>query len=217
MAGATFFTTLTGFSWSITQWAPFSLVRVHAQGIEILSILTPAQLAEAILTDDGPGNEDAGSIVLEDTRTRQRSGDFALAVDDGERQFLVGSDDEDQDGAVMHTAREEDVQSFSSDASMEEERPTRSRSTSVDRERERARHPLRNLGARTSHLNVHSLADEQDMDGEADGAKPRSGLAAKAGIIIVSISSSGPAHTPKLSVEYRRASTTSSWSFRSLS
>ncbi|OJT09996.1 General alpha-glucoside permease [Trametes pubescens] len=167
VAGATFFTTLTGFSWSITQWAPFSL------------------LAEAILTDDGPGNEDAGSIVLEDTRTRRRSGDLALAVDDGERQFLVGSDDEDQDGAVMHTAREEDVQSFSSDASMEEEeRPARSRSTSVDRERERARHPLRNLGARTSHLNVHSLADEQDEEAAGEGAKPRSGLAAKAGIII---------------------------------
>ena len=26
VGGATFFTTLTGFSWAITQWAPFSLV-----------------------------------------------------------------------------------------------------------------------------------------------------------------------------------------------
>ncbi|KAH9857374.1 MFS general substrate transporter [Lenzites betulinus] len=169
VAGATFFTALTGFSWSITQWAPFSL------------------LAEAILTEDGP-EHDAGSIVLEDTRTRRRSGDFVALADDYERQFLVGSDveDEDDDRRVRTPRVEDDVQSFSSDAEMDDPvhesgsgAALRSRSTSAERDRERDL--LRNLSARTSHLDVHSLAQDEDEDGTT---KPRGGLAAKAGIII---------------------------------
>ncbi|THH15535.1 hypothetical protein EW146_g4950 [Bondarzewia mesenterica] len=52
VTGATILMTLTGFSWAITQWAPFSL------------------LAEAILTTQTePELEDAQSILLADTRT----------------------------------------------------------------------------------------------------------------------------------------------------
>ncbi|KAI0658261.1 MFS general substrate transporter [Cubamyces menziesii] len=169
--GATFFTTLTGFAWSITQWAPFSL------------------LAEAILTEDVPENEDAGSIMLHDTRTRRHSGD------EHERQFLVGEDeDEDDGGADGHLGRpkslEEDVQSFSSNASMDDlSRPS---------SRQAARAGVSRLGglldnaaARTSHLDVHSLALAQDDeatlhgdDDDDDDGKRRPGLAAKAGIII---------------------------------
>ncbi|PIL29401.1 transporter [Ganoderma sinense ZZ0214-1] len=114
--GATFFTTLTGFSWAITQWAPFSL------------------LAEAILTEGSPDEEETG-IVLNDTRTRRRSGSITLQGDDQERQFLVGSDDEDDSPDQLYTApttaqpvrdresgsrrslvMEQDVRSFSSGA-----------------------------------------------------------------------------------------------------
>ena len=56
--------------------------------------------------------------MLHDTRTRRHSGD------EHERQFLVGEDeDEDDGGADTHLGRpkslEEDVQSFSSNASMD--------------------------------------------------------------------------------------------------
>ncbi|OBZ66441.1 General alpha-glucoside permease [Grifola frondosa] len=151
--GATLFTTLTGFSWSITQWAPFSL------------------LAEAILTEDQPANEDAGSIVLHDTRTRRRSSDIGLAVDEQERQFLVGEDDDAEDEHDMLTA---EVRSFTSSASMD----------SQDEEpRERSEVVMGNLSAHMSHLDVHSgvLSDDETL--REEGAVG-SGLAAKAGIIL---------------------------------
>ncbi|KAL7284922.1 hypothetical protein ACG7TL_000010 [Trametes sanguinea] len=183
--GATFFTTLTGFAWSITQWAPFSL------------------LAEAILTEDAPGAEDSGSIMLHDTRTRRRSGDVSLAVDEHERQFLVGSDEEDDEDehrthhpeprAASHSL-EEDVQSFSSNASMDDEpaqahlsRPnSRQAARNGGRDDDEDAGLFGNLAARRSHLDVHSLApsDDATLHGEEDDAKPRPGLASKAGIII---------------------------------
>ncbi|RDX45599.1 MFS general substrate transporter [Lentinus brumalis] len=208
VAGATFFTTLTGFSWSITQWAPFSL------------------LAEAILTEQTPG-EDGGSILLNDTRTR-RSGSLHLGGDDHERQFLVGEDEEDEetpapllrkhDIDARTLSLEEDVRSFSSNASMD----STSSSGSVDSDgrpkphkrshSSSARHSgdgihdggddepraglglglLQNANARMSHMDVHSMAmsdsstlhpDVDDDDGHEGGSK-RGGLAAKAGIIL---------------------------------
>ncbi|TFY65833.1 hypothetical protein EVG20_g5255 [Dentipellis fragilis] len=70
VGAATFLMTITGFSWGITQWAPFSL------------------LAEAILTTpDSEDGLDAQSILLADTRTPQRE----------EEQFLVGRDEDDDD------------------------------------------------------------------------------------------------------------------------
>ncbi|OSX58127.1 hypothetical protein POSPLADRAFT_1153941 [Postia placenta MAD-698-R-SB12] len=133
VAGATFFTALTGFSWSITQWAPFSL------------------LAEAILTSDD-SKEDTGSIMLADTRTR-RSPDPASVAADPERQFLVGSDDEDE-GL--------EAEEF-----------------------------MGNAFARASHLDVQSDIDDL---GVVAGGRRGSGLAAKAGIIIVSPRSNGGIH-----------------------
>ncbi|KAI0644153.1 hypothetical protein C8Q79DRAFT_1021988 [Trametes meyenii] len=186
VGGATFFTTLTGFAWSITQWAPFSL------------------LAEAIITEDAPGNEDANSIILHDTRTRRLSGDVTFAGDAHERQFLVGDDDEDEDGDREDTRKdrarslEEDVQSFSSNASMDEdegeEHPNRPTPRQAARAGIRAGVGegegivLNNFAARTSHLDVHSLVASDDAmlrgDEDGDAAKSRHGLAAKAGIII---------------------------------
>ncbi|KAG5653717.1 hypothetical protein H0H81_011122 [Sphagnurus paluster] len=51
VAGATLLITITGFSWAITQWAPFSL------------------LAEAILTTPEPSSAVRNSILLSDART----------------------------------------------------------------------------------------------------------------------------------------------------
>ncbi|KIL68411.1 hypothetical protein M378DRAFT_120453 [Amanita muscaria Koide BX008] len=68
--GATLLITFTGFSWAITQWAPFSL------------------LGEAILTEP-PSVGGASTIMLTDTRTRD--------VEDGEPFLLTdgdGSEDE---------------------------------------------------------------------------------------------------------------------------
>ncbi|KAF8062461.1 major facilitator superfamily domain-containing protein [Lyophyllum atratum] len=51
VGGATILITITGFSWAITQWAPFSL------------------LAEAILTTPDPSSTARNSILLADART----------------------------------------------------------------------------------------------------------------------------------------------------
>ncbi|KIM38864.1 hypothetical protein M413DRAFT_447558 [Hebeloma cylindrosporum] len=82
--GSTFIITITGFSWAITQWAPFSL------------------LAEAILTEPATHTVDhAGSIRLADTRTRPRtSGENEREV------FLPGGDE--SDGSEDEEARREE-------------------------------------------------------------------------------------------------------------
>lgn len=93
--GAMFFTTLTGFSWAITQWVPFAL------------------LAEAIL-EESDDIEDANSIVLDDTRSRRLSD--RSDGEEHERQFLVGHADEDEPEPL-----EDEVQSFRSSVSMDTE------------------------------------------------------------------------------------------------
>ncbi|KAF6760581.1 sucrose transporter [Ephemerocybe angulata] len=73
--GATVLITVTGFSWAITQWAPFSL------------------LAEAILTEPGPATlDDGASIRLEDTRTPR-----AERTGESERFLHPESDSEDDE------------------------------------------------------------------------------------------------------------------------
>ena len=78
------------------------------------------------MTDHAPG-EDGGAIVLSDTRTH-RSNSLTL---DHERQFLVGNDEDEDEEALpppnrlqdrareRNMALEEDVRSFSSNASMD--------------------------------------------------------------------------------------------------
>ena len=167
------------------------------------------QLAEAILTEQAPG-EDPGAIVLNDTRTRRRSSSPTLGGSEHERQFLVGSDEEDDEEspepqtAASHFATpalEEDVRSFSSNASMDssdsEDHPKPHRRTpSLSRdggggEDGEAPGPfMLHAAARTSHADVHSLMTaetatlaEADEDHGVEAQAP-SGLAAKAGIII---------------------------------
>ncbi|KAH7929288.1 MFS general substrate transporter [Leucogyrophana mollusca] len=77
VAGATFIMALTGFSWAITQWAPFSL------------------LAEAILSH--PTADDAGSIHLADTRSGRRGRTSEDESDNEETRGLVRANYEDDD------------------------------------------------------------------------------------------------------------------------
>ncbi|KAK7059712.1 MFS general substrate transporter [Favolaschia claudopus] len=72
VGGATLLIALTGFSWGVTQWAPFSL------------------LAEAILTSPAPSAGGSVSIRLADTRTRE-------AQNEEEEGFLVSVPGEESD------------------------------------------------------------------------------------------------------------------------
>jgi solute carrier family 45 protein 1/2/4 len=85
--GASILMTITGFSWAITTWAPFSL------------------LSEAILTE--PASDDAGSIRLVDART-------ADAVDDERQHFLVGDgDDDDENSSIVDVTHDDGLRSRS--------------------------------------------------------------------------------------------------------
>ncbi|KAF7342251.1 MFS general substrate transporter [Mycena venus] len=83
VAGATFLIACTGFSWGVTQWAPFSL------------------LAEAILTSPAPSSTSGRRIIsirLADTRTRPEN--------EEEEGFLVSrpgeeSDDDEDSGGEL--------------------------------------------------------------------------------------------------------------------
>ncbi|KZT71321.1 MFS general substrate transporter [Daedalea quercina L-15889] len=137
--GATLFTTITGFSWSMTQWAPFSL------------------LAEAILTEDGADDRDTASIMLEDTRTRHRS---RPASPDEERQFLV-ADPEDEDEGL-----EAEVRSFRSSASMDGSDHERDAGR---QQQERRSAFMSNASARASHLQVTGDESDWEGDDAKKG------------------------------------------------
>ncbi|EKM56768.1 uncharacterized protein PHACADRAFT_254080 [Phanerochaete carnosa HHB-10118-sp] len=131
--GATFFTTLAGFSWAITQWAPFAL------------------LAEAILEDDTE-IEDANSIVLDDTRSRRLSG--RGGGEEYERQFLVGNDeDEEREGL------EDEVQSFRSSVSMDTEQERAKAELFMNNASARRSH-LNVNDASSSRLSLHADYEE---------------------------------------------------------
>ncbi|KAG6906712.1 hypothetical protein DXG01_012453 [Tephrocybe rancida] len=78
--GATVLISVTGFSWAITQWAPFSL------------------LAEAILTTPDPASNAHNSILLSDARTPlddpEAAGETAVFLPNSDGQHNTTSDDE---------------------------------------------------------------------------------------------------------------------------
>lgn len=170
--GATLLITVTGFSWAITQWAPFSLVSILPSPFAICA-LTPIQLAEAILTEPGPATmDDGGSILLEDTRTAR-----SPAVD-AEREGFLQSRQSESDDEDDHS--DNDAQNAKS---------------------ARLGVLGGNSDARVSHLNVNggdNSDDDYEFVGGGRSARSRSGgeeleqgqrgggLSAKAGIILVS-------------------------------
>ena len=119
------------------------------------------------------GDEEAASILLDDTRSRRIS-QAGSEAQDPERQFLVGND-EDGDEHL-----EDEVRSFRSSTSMDDDR---------DGRKHKYGSLMQNDSARMSHLDVHGAGSSQTHleVGVLDGSKPRDGnLAAKAGIILVS-------------------------------
>ncbi|KAA1474484.1 MFS general substrate transporter [Dentipellis sp. KUC8613] len=184
VGGATFLMTITGFSWGITQWAPFSL------------------LAEAILTtpdsEDGLDPDDAQSILLADTRTPQRE----------EEQFLVGRDEEDDDVIAEGAAASRSSRSRSRSRSLEQRavfdgedmgqgvwddvRAPEENDGSEDGgdDEGRARGTTAIMGNADARRSGVDMADDGEarapLDYESGGRRrpKQAGLAAKAGIII---------------------------------
>ncbi|KAL4247774.1 MFS transporter superfamily protein [Abortiporus biennis] len=144
--GATFFTSLAGFSWAIAQWAPFAL------------------LAEAILSES-VASEDTNSITLDDRRSPIGEGSG-----DHERQYLVANMEDRE-----HEDLEDDVQSFRSSVSMDNDE----QGVAVVEGQQRLG-LMNNNAARASHLNVN--IDPESIP--IVHRKHKQGLAAKAGIII---------------------------------
>ncbi|KAI0060540.1 MFS general substrate transporter [Artomyces pyxidatus] len=164
VAGATVLMTITGLPWAITQWAPFSL------------------LAEAILTTptlSGDGDlDDAQSILLADARTHLQTPRAAEAI------FDVGDEDDHPgvDGAPRESDNSDDPvvdrnteQEWDSGDDEEDE-------TEDDRGSRRAL--MGNVDARRSWVDVADLADVDEGNVVGGGGDSRSGLSAKAGIIL---------------------------------
>ncbi|KAF8056981.1 major facilitator superfamily domain-containing protein [Lyophyllum atratum] len=174
VGGATVLITITGFSWAITQWAPFSL------------------LAEAILTTPDPASE-AGrnSILLEDART---------PIDDPEAEgesavFLpaasASNHDRDPRGPkhAHHTSNDHEDEDHSDLDEDEEHHPARAPANLG---------VLGNHGARVSRVQLQlddGDAEWEDVDdfgargeeeggGAGGGGGEGEGLSAKAGIIL---------------------------------
>ena len=173
VGGATFVIAVTGFSWAVTVWAPFSLVSIfHFIHSWIVRLYTSAyQLAEVILSEPAARNfEEIGSIRLADTRSRAR--------EEEEQQFLVSEEEE---------ADSDDGKSRSSSPDHGEETRLGTGRNSV----------MGNVEAQMSIVDVHAsngdmhrISEENvaDPDVERDagvGESNDNGLAAKAGIILV--------------------------------
>ena len=157
----------TGFSWAVTVWAPFSLVSVfHLAHSWIFHLYSSAyQLAEAILSEPAAQDfEEIGSIRLADTRTRAR--------EEEQQQFLVGEEEGEADS--------DDGKSRSSSLDMGETRLGAGRN--------------RVMGNGEAQMNIVDIHASNGVIHEENGADPNvergaggdgSGLAAKAGIILV--------------------------------
>ena len=158
---------VTGFSWAVTVWAPFSLVSIfHFAHSWIFHLYSSAyQLAEAILSEPAAQDfEEVGSIRLADTRTRTR--------EEEQQQFLVCEEDDEADS--------DDGKSRPSSPDLGETRLGAGRNRVMG-----------NGGAQMSIVDIHA---SNGVIHEENGAEPNvergtggdgSGLAAKAGIILV--------------------------------
>ncbi|KAI0316041.1 MFS general substrate transporter [Amylostereum chailletii] len=163
VTGATILMAITGFSWGITQWAPFSL------------------LAEAILTSPvpaiDPDLDDAQSILLADVRS---SRSFSRPRD--EELFAVAEED-DEDGDLEENDRTAKPLSKPAHPEWSEDDEEDNETTP----RNEARVALMgNAGAARSWVNVRGVDDQDEVldDPEMEGGVRQSGLSGKAGIIL---------------------------------
>ncbi|KAH6910824.1 sucrose transporter, partial [Coprinopsis sp. MPI-PUGE-AT-0042] len=166
LAGSTVLVAITGFSWAVTQWAPFAL------------------LAEAILTEPGPTSaDDGGSIMLEDARTRQTEADaervgFLSAHDHDRDEESDDEDDEDlrkaqENRRILLGNHAAQVSSFSVDRSSERPRQSSDNEYEVVNPSDMSD---TSAGARRNSSNSRSNEPEPNV--------PTGGLSAKAGIIL---------------------------------
>ncbi|KDQ32655.1 hypothetical protein PLEOSDRAFT_1073124 [Pleurotus ostreatus PC15] len=145
--GATVLMTITGFSWAVTQWAPFAL------------------LGEAILADSST-TDDAGSIRLADTRTRELSG--------GSTSYGGSEADAGERDGFLAVASDDGAKGGDSDNSDDEDNVLRQQD-----ERRRAFILGGNGQAQVSRADISSGMGDYDDDEQEGG-----GLSAKAGIIL---------------------------------
>ncbi|KAF8653633.1 hypothetical protein AX16_003785 [Volvariella volvacea WC 439] len=188
--GASIMVTITGFSWAITQWAPFSL------------------LAEAILTEPSPSDE-SRAIRLSDARTaraslsipmsptshsRRRSQQHSpdselqrfLAADSGNEGHPHDDDNENDDASDDDSV--EMVERRGSNALFKERQEEEDVDLDDD-ERSRLM-VMSNSNAQISRpdvsrvgLGIGNMQDEDEYDVE-ESIRPPSGLSSKAGIIL---------------------------------
>ncbi|KAI0046327.1 MFS general substrate transporter [Auriscalpium vulgare] len=154
VTGATVLMTITGFSWAITQWAPFSL------------------LAEAILTTPAPAAgdvdfDDAQSILLADARTQAQTPRTSEAL------FTVDEEDEAEESHPKATAD-------SPVGEHEHEWESGDDEEGDEVEDDGGRRALMgNVGARRSWVDMSELGEDTHGTGESP-----SSLSSKAGIIL---------------------------------
>ncbi|KAJ7594111.1 major facilitator superfamily domain-containing protein [Mycena floridula] len=179
VAGATGLITVTGISWAITQWAPFSL------------------LAEAILTEPAQTDiGDGGSIRLTDTRrlsqARPRGISMTRVSQDTRRRSVASeeSDDDLQEAVTAPLAPSPGKDSDEDSLSDVEER--------LNREARRKSFLLGNVGAGVSQTQISSnaygpydedneeavLVGPDDYDSEDFDEQGKPNLSSKAGIIL---------------------------------
>lgn len=161
VTGATILITITGFSWAITQWAPFSL------------------LAEAILTEPAPSHvNDAISIRLADARTPIRE------VDSEREVFLPGdaSDSEDEEDEEEARKKEERRRVLGNPIAQRSGVNITGRKDRVSEEEEEEGFEI---VASPRHSGVHSVRLTLQDDDQVDRShENEGGLSSKAGIIL---------------------------------
>ena len=187
VTGATILITITGFSWAITQWAPFSLVRPHPPSLSLVTYAneTRYQLAEAILTEPASSHvDDAISIRLADARTPIRE------VDSEREVFLPGNasdseDEEDEEEARKKEERRRVLGNPIAQRSGVNISGRKDRVSDEDQGEEEEEDFEIVPGPRQS--SVHSVRlTLQDEDDQADRSHDHEGgLSSKAGIILV--------------------------------
>ncbi len=211
--GSTILVAMSGFSWAMTQWAPFSLVRhrillvVHVD-VSILKLISWARKSSRLLTTTL--YDETVSIRLTDSRSSHLSteawpGNGEVVWDDNEDDGNRDADETNRligDGGRSSTETGRDRYNRGRKDSGEAVDVPILEARSSSFEGSRSSHALlNNAAARHSRVNLHDLERsngdghvllngiEDDVHIDSSGENPTAksgGLAAKAGIIIVS-------------------------------
>ncbi|KAG6849814.1 hypothetical protein H0H93_004763 [Arthromyces matolae] len=110
VTGATVLMSITGFSWAISMWAPFSLVCIPPPRTSFsVANNCHLQLAEAILTTPSTSSNTRDSILLADARTPvddpEAVGETAVFLHDSDERHSDDFSDNEEDGRGEGDAR----------------------------------------------------------------------------------------------------------------